>query len=484
MVFSSTIFLFFFLPLVLVVYFLTGTKGRNSILLLASLFFYAWGENIFVLLMLFSIGLNYLFGLSIGKSQEAGKTGKIALTLAIAANLGLLAFFKYCNFAVENINRLLLFMQQQPIQISDVHLPIGISFFTFQAMSYVVDVYRKEAKVQKNPINIALYISLFPQLIAGPIVRYHDIANQITNRVVRSPDVVAGIQRFIIGLGKKVLIANVMGRTADYIFSLPAETIPPYLAWMGAISYSLQIYYDFSGYSDMAIGLGRIFGFKFLENFNYPYFASSIKDFWRRWHISLSSWFRDYLYIPLGGSRKSTARTYVNLILVFFLCGLWHGASWTFVVWGLYHGSFLIIERWRPVTRLLQILPRAVVHMYVLLVVIVGWVFFRAESFSYALGYLKAMVTFSTPSMYNSQLFLNMNQEYYLIFVLAIVGATPTTKNLYAYLERSLRSGTGAASIGQTVVVAGEFFALGGIFLYSIASIMGGAYNPFLYFRF
>ncbi len=483
MVFSSTVFLFFFLPFTLVAYFVAGNRVRNLVLLLASLFFYAWGENIFVLLMLVSIGLNYAFGMGIARAQARGGSGLPALIVALVANLGLLAFFKYCNFAVDNLNRLLAVLQQQPIEMETVHLPIGISFFTFQAISYVIDVYRKEAQAQQNPVDIALYIALFPQLIAGPIVRYHDIVRQITGRVCRSADVVYGVQRFIIGLSKKVLIANVLGQAADYIFSLPTETIPMSLAWMGALSYTLQIYFDFSGYSDMAIGLGRMFGFTFLENFNYPYFASSVRDFWRRWHISLSSWFRDYLYISLGGSRKGVKRTYVNLLVVFFLCGLWHGASWTFVIWGLYHGCFLILERLRSVDSFLKSLPRFICHFYAVLVAVIGWVFFRAETIGYALGYLKAMVNPSTPALYNSQLFLNMNHEYYVVFFIGLIGATPLCQHLYLQVRKRFAD-NGHLGYGQSVAAAAELIILALLFLYSIASVMGGAYNPFLYFRF
>ena len=484
MVFSSTIFLFLFLPIVLFLYLLCGRKLRNLILLSASLFFYAWGENLYVILMLVSICLNYIFGLWIDRSQRAGAKGKIPLALAIVANLGLLGFFKYANFLVANLNGLLVKLEMSPITLQEVHLPIGISFFTFQALSYVIDLYRKESPVQKNPVNIALYISLFPQLIAGPIVRYNSIAAQISERSTRVEDVVYGVRRFIIGLGKKVLLANVMGRTADYIFSLPPDRIPMELAWLGAVSYTLQIYYDFSGYSDMAIGLGRMFGFRFMENFNYPYISKSVREFWRRWHISLSSWFRDYLYIPLGGSRKGGARTYVNLLLVFFLCGLWHGASWTFVIWGFFHGSFLVLERTRLGKTLLKNMPGLLKHVYVLLVVIVGWVFFRSETFDYALGYLWAMVNFDTPPLYNSQIFININNEFYLAFLVAIVCSAPVYQVITRFFDGlSEKQGGGQALIGGAWSLINGCF-LGFIFLYSVANILGGAYNPFLYFRF
>ena len=484
MVFSSTIFLFIFLPIVLLSYLVFGTKFRNFVLLFSSLLFYAWGENIFVLLMLVSILLNYTFGILIDRSQNKGKRGTVALIFALSANLGLLCFFKYANFIVANLNTILINLQMSPMELEEIHLPIGISFFTFQALSYVIDIYRRESPVQKNIINIALYISLFPQLIAGPIVRYHDIASQITKRKTQFDDFYYGSHRFIIGLGKKVLLANVLGRAADYIFSLPTETIPASLAWLGAIAYTLQIYYDFSGYSDMAIGLGRMFGFNFLENFNYPYISKSIREFWRRWHISLSSWFRDYLYIPLGGSRKGVTRTYLNLLIVFFLCGLWHGASWTFVVWGLYHGCFLICERLKPFKLLLNIMPGPLRHLYVLLVVIVGWVFFRAETFDYALAYLYAMVNFTTPALYNSQLFLNINNEFYVVLIIAVLCSAPIYKKFEEFLvfwdSRQSRQATLLNSVNSICNICFVSF----VFLYSIASLMGGAYNPFLYFRF
>jgi len=323
MVFSSIIFLFMFLPVVLIAYLLAGMKFRNLALLLASLFFYAWGETIYVVLMLFSIATNYAYGLWIHNAQQKDKSGKPIVVLSIITNFGMLAFFKYANFFADNLNLFLSLIELSPVRLSSVHLPIGISFFTFQAISYTIDLYRKDATVQKNPINIALYISLFPQLIAGPIIRYHDVAGQIINRSTRMDDFVYGVKRFIIGLGKKVLIANIVGRVADHVFSLSPDILPAHLAWLGIISYTIQIYFDFSGYSDMAIGLGRMFGFHFLENFNYPYISMSIREFWKRWHISLSSWFRDYLYFPLGGNRIGKKRTYFNLITVFSyaVCG-------------------------------------------------------------------------------------------------------------------------------------------------------------------
>ena len=481
MVFSSTIFLFFFLPLTLLAYFVVGPRGRNAILLAASLLFYAWGETVYLLVMLFSIAANYLFGLLIDRARQRGRRGGLAFACAVATNLGLLGFFKYANFFVDNLNPVLPVLGLAPIDIGRVHLPIGISFFTFQALSYIIDLYRNETTVQRSLLNFALYKALFPQLIAGPIVRYRDVARQIERRTVSLHDFAGGVQRFIIGLGKKVLIANVMGRAADTIFATPAETLPATLAWIGAIAFMLQIYFDFSGYSDMAIGLGRMFGFHFLENFNYPYIARSIREFWRRWHISLSTWFRDYLYIPLGGNRHGAARTGANLLLVFLLCGLWHGASWTFLIWGVYHGIFLVLERVPAVRRLLNRLPAPLQHAYVLLVVLVGWVFFRADTFAHALAYLQAMVDFSRPSLFNSQLFLALNNEFSLTLAAAVIGSAP----VFMLLQR-WRAGRPIvpAPAMRWLAATAQVGSLGFVLVYSIAAVLGGAHNPFLYFRF
>ncbi len=485
MVFSSTIFLFLFLPFVFAAYFLVGSRGRNLVLLVASLVFYAWGETVYVLLMLASILINYIFGLLIGRAHERGHRGKIALGWAVALNLLLLGFFKYGNFIVDNLNKILVHFHVSPVHLAPIHLPIGISFFTFQAMSYVIDLYRGEVEVEKNPVDIALYISLFPQLIAGPIVRYHDIAKRLHKRSTDSTDLAIGIRRFIVGLAKKALVANVLGKSADYLFSVPSHYLPATLAWLGALAYTLQIYYDFSGYSDMAIGLGRMFGFHFPENFNYPYISQSIREFWRRWHISLSTWFRDYLYFPLGGSRRSTARTYFNLVTVFFLCGLWHGASWTFVVWGLYHGLFLIVERTKIGAGLLERFPAFVRRGYALLTVILGWVIFRADTFPHAIGYIKAMFSPGRPELYNSQIFLYLNNEFIVTFIVAIIGMTPIIHQLVIALEKRVWAADGIAFSWPRILFAGvELMVLLFLLLYSIAAIMGGSYNPFLYFRF
>ncbi len=469
MVFSSTIFLFFFLPLTLLAYFVVGPRGRNAILLAASLLFYAWGETVYLLVMLFSIAANYLFGLLIDQARQRGRRGGLAFVCAVATNLGLLGFFKYANFLVDNLNPVLPVLGLAPMDIGRVHLPIGISFFTFQALSYIIDLYRNETTVQRSLLNFALYKALFPQLIAGPIVRYRDVAREIERRTVSLHDFASGVQRFIIGLGKKVLIANVMGRAADTIFATPAETLPATLAWTGAIAFMLQIYFDFSGYSDMAIGLGRMFGFHFLENFNYPYIARSVREFWRRWHISLSTWFRDYLYIPLGGNRHGPVRTGANLLLVFLLCGLWHGASWTFLIWGVYHGIFLVLERVPAVRRLLDRLPAPVQHAYVLLVVLVGWVFFRADTFAHALAYLEAMVDFSRPPLFNSQLFLALNNEFSLTLAAAVIGSTP----VFMLLQR-WRTGRPIvpAPAMRWLAATAQVGSLGFVLVYSIAAVL------------
>ncbi|MBI2432504.1 MAG: MBOAT family protein, partial [Candidatus Hydrogenedentes bacterium] len=355
MLFSSPVFVYYFLPFVLIGHFLLP-RGKNAFLLGASLIFYAWGEPTYVAIIFASILINYTAGLLLARTlppQAArtvpgtGRAAKAVLIAAVALNLGMLAFFKYFHFIVENMNLVLrlVWPTAQWHPSFTVALPLGISFFTFQAFSYTIDVYRRDTPATANLINFAAYITMFPQLVAGPIVRYVDVARELIHRQITLPACSYGVRRFIFGLGKKMLVANEMGYIADQVFDIPANELTPSMAWLGIVAYTLQIYFDFSGYSDMAIGMGRMLGFNFLENFTHPYAADSIRDFWRRWHISLSTWFRDYLYIPLGGNKASRWKTYRNLLLVFFLCGLWHGASWSFVIWGLYHGVFLVLER-------------------------------------------------------------------------------------------------------------------------------------------
>jgi alginate O-acetyltransferase complex protein AlgI len=382
--------LFLFLPVVLTVYaLLPGTRAKNLWLLLASLFFYAWGEVFFIFLLLASTVTNYFLGLWVDRSEDAGRR-KLAVGIAVAANIGLLAFFKYADLVVTTLNPLLALAGTPLIPQPHIMLPIGISFFTFHALSYVIDIYRRKWKAATDPKDVALYIFFFPQLIAGPILRWSAIAPQLLERTMSCDVFAEGVRRFVGGLAKKMIIANAVALPADQVFALPANELSPLVAWFGILCYTLQIYFDFSGYSDMAVGLGKMFGFKFLENFNFPYTAQSIRDFWRRWHISLSSWFRDYLYIPLGGNRVSEARNHLNLLIVFFLCGLWHGANWTFVVWGLYHGLFLVLERTR-FGAWQDKFPRPARHLYTILIVMIGWVLFRADTFTAAEHYLFAL---------------------------------------------------------------------------------------------
>ena len=482
MVFSSIIFLFLFLPMTLFVYLVIGRRLRNYFLLFASLVFYAWGETAYVLIMLLSIVANYVAGLTIDHFKDRPQA-RLFLGLAVAFNIGLLSVFKYANFIADNLNILLGSFELPTVALQPVHLPIGISFFTFQAMSYVIDIYRRDAVVQRNPADIGLYIALFPQLIAGPIVRFHDIAAQITHRRVRIQDFAEGVERFIIGLGKKVLIANQVAVISDQVFALKAGALSPGIAWLGVLCYALQIYFDFSGYSDMAIGLGRMFGFRFLENFNYPYISKSVREFWRRWHISLSSWFRDYLYVPLGGNRQGALRTHFNLLTVFFLCGLWHGASWNFVVWGLLHGLFLIIER-LGFEKILVRLWAPLRHFYLLSVVMITWVFFRVDTLSAALGYLAVMFGQANGGTTPVAL-MQIGRDAQTAIIAGIIFSAP----VFSWLNRFRQSVLSHRHRKMSMVfdgTAGAVKTVGlSLILYvSILFISSGAYNPFIYFRF
>lgn len=458
MVFSSSIFLFVFLPVVFLLYFVSADKYRNVILLLASLFFYSWGEPKNILVMLASILINYCMGFLVEKNKTRRK---LFLVLSVIYNLGVLFIFKYLNFTVDTINTVF----GGNIKIRQILLPIGISFYTFQIMSYVIDVYRGNAKVQKNIINLALYVSLFPQLIAGPIVRYVDIEKQLNERKTTWEYAYAGIMRFSIGFSKKVLIADQLAKLADTVFG--GQYPSAFLNWAGIIAYALQIFFDFSGYSDMAIGLGKIFGFDFNENFNYPYISKSIQEFWRRWHISLSTWFRDYLYIPLGGSRAGNVRTYINLLIVFFMTGLWHGASFNFIVWGLFYAVFLIIERLGLAEQLKKI-PAVFSHIYALLVILIGWVFFRADNLTAAVEYIKGMFTLSGSDWTNFRFI--MTSEYWCLLAAGIIFSIPHTK-----IVEKLKTSTGEI-IYQTGVMM--------VFLLAVCYMVGSGYSPFLYFRF
>ena len=472
MLFSSTLFLYLFLPITLLLFYLAPQRLRNLILLVASLVFYAWGGVSYTIILITSILLNYLFGYLIANANNR----KLFLSIGVIINLSLLVVFKYADFIVENINNLIFATSIEKIEQPNITLPIGISFFTFQAISYLVDIYRNEAKYQKNLINIALYISLFPQLIAGPIVRYHDIAQQLIKRSFSLEKFGEGVERFIIGLSKKVLLANNFALVADKIFASDYQNLSSPTAWLGIISYALQIYFDFSGYSDMAIGLGKMFGFTFLENFNFPYISKSIKEFWRRWHISLSSWFKDYLYIPLGGSRVAKYRVYVNLLIVFTLTGFWHGASWSFLFWGLFHGFFLVLER-LGLQKILSKLWAPIQHLYTLLVVVIAWVFFRVESIEYAFVYLKQMF-YSGVS--NSDWFTYFDSQLSIVFIIGVLGSF----GLFPYLGKLLKSvfkpkakiSDLASLIYSTTLIA--------LLLLSSVFLLAGSYNPFIYFRF
>jgi len=473
MVFSSISFLFFFLPALLLCYYILPRRlrvGRNLVLLAFSLFFYAYGGPELLRLMLASIAINYVGGLLVG-SGLSRRAEQASMVATVAANLLLLGYFKYGNFVVENAARLGL-----PVESPGIVLPIGISFFTFQGMSYVLDVYRGEARAERNPLWVALYISLFPQLVAGPIVRYTTVAGEIRERRENLEDAADGGVRFLFGLAKKLLLANRLGLVADIVYSSAMGQMTTAYAWLGAVCYMGQIYFDFSGYSDMAIGLGRMFGFHFLENFNYPYISQSITEFWRRWHISLSSWFRDYVYIPLGGSRVSTAKHIRNLLVVWLLTGLWHGAAWNFVAWGLYYGLLLLGEKYlwgKAVERL----PRPVRHIYALLAVLVGWVLFRAEDLDTVLVMLRSLAGFA-PGGLGDQWAVYYLMEYRWELLLAIPAALPLKNWCQAWLKgRDSRW----SRLVETWAPKGLAVAL---FSLSFLALLSSTFNPFIYFRF
>ena len=457
MLFSSTTFLFVFLPIVCIVYLLIAKNLRNYWLLLASLLFYAWGEPRYLAIMLLVILLNYL---ATGMFEKFLSMKKHILVSCVVLNLSILIFFKYTNFIIENLNYIM------PYKFSPLHvvMPIGISFFIFQAISYTVDVYRGDVQCQKDIRKLALYVSLFPQLIAGPIVKYHDIEKNIDSRTVTMEDIVYGVRRFIIGLAKKVLLANTMGSLADKVYQTGPDGITMSIAWIGAVAYSLQIFFDFSGYSDMAIGIGRIFGFRFLENFNYPYIAISMSDFWHRWHISLSSWFKQYLYIPLGGNRINKVRTLVNLFVVFLATGIWHGASWNFIAWGLWHGLFVILEK-----RFKSISFNGIIgHIYVVLVFVIGWVMFRADNLQVAKEYIGVMVGFKQSIAY-FDLSYYVTNKHILVGIIALLFCFPWNwENLKA-------KAVGEALYNISLIM---------LLVLSIMSIASSTYNPFIYFRF
>ena len=462
MLFSGIPFLFYFLPAVLVLYFLAPKKLKNAVLLLFSLIFYAWGEPVYVLLMVGSILLYYAYGL--GTSRSRFKKG--FLILSILTGVGLLGLFKYADFLIENVNAVF----GTAIPALKLSLPIGISFYTFQCMSYTIDVYRGNAQAQKDPIAFGTYVSLFPQLIAGPIVRYVDVEKELRSRETSWHNVVAGLPRFLVGLGKKVLLANQFGLLTELYRGSSEQSV--LFCWMYAIAFTLHIYFDFSGYSDMAIGLGRIFGFHFPENFDYPYISRSITEFWRRWHMTLGGWFRDYVYIPLGGNRVSRGRWVLNILTVWMLTGLWHGAAWNFVLWGLLFAGMLLLEKWLPG---LQKLPGILRHFYVMLTIILSFVLFNAVDLAQAgqdfagLFGLSGLPALSTESLYYLR-------SYAPLFLVGIIGATPALKLLRQRLQRS--------RYGELVLAIAEPVALGALLLICTGYLVDGSFNPFLYFRF
>ena len=470
MLFSSMIFLWLFLPIVFISYYLIKKEYRNVLLLIASIIFYAWGGVSYTLIMFSSIIINYIFALLIDKAIEENNKlkKKIYLALCVIVNLSILGYFKYTDFAISIINSI---SGKELIPLKNIVLPIGISFYTFQALSYVIDVYREHNKAQKNIINLALYISFFPQLIAGPIVKYHDIDTQITNRTESLENISYGIKRFIYGLSKKVILANMFALSCDEILKQPIGDIGTALAWVTAILYTLQIYYDFSGYSDMAIGLGHMFGFKFLENFNYPYISKSVQEFWRRWHISLSTWFKEYLYIPLGGNRKCKYFTYLNLFIVFFATGLWHGASFNFILWGLWHGLFLVIERIFLGKLLEKNKLKFLNHIYVIFVFVLGWVLFRANDLKHALELYKLMFSYKE-SFYTVRYFFYPQTQVCFVFGILFCGLF---QSVFPKIKAAIFSSK--IYVLETII---QFILLSICIMY----LVNGTYNPFIYFRF
>ena len=468
MLFSSIVFLFTFLPAVVILYYLLPVRFRNVILLLASLVFYAWGEPVYLFLMLLSILFNYFSGLDIARNLQDKRAAKRSLVFNLIINLAVLGFFKYEGFVLDTLNGIL------PVHISyhALPLPIGISFYTFQILSYIIDVYRGNVKVQTNLPNFALYVTMFPQLIAGPIVQYADVDEQLASREISRTKFGEGSMYFIRGLAKKVLLANTSGMIFTEVSGLAKDNIAVMTAWLGAFAYMFQIYFDFSGYSDMAIGLGKMFGFEFNMNFNYPYVSKSITEFWRRWHISLSSWFRDYVYIPLGGNRVSKIKHIRNLLIVWFLTGLWHGAAWNFVAWGLYYGVILIIEKYL-LSPVLDRLPDVVRHIYSIVLVVIGWVLFFSSSFGQAADYIRVMFGAGAHGFADRESMYLLTSNL-ILWLILIFGSTPLVHFRYEHMLRTKKWNT---TIINSVVYAA-------LFIVCIAYLVTETYNPFLYFRF
>lgn len=466
MLFSSIVFLFTFLPIILILYYLVPRPMKNVILLFGSLLFYAWGEPVYIFLMILSILFNYICGLDIARNLKDPAAAKRSLIFTVAVNLCILGFFKYEGFVLDSLSAVL------PVDIPyrAMALPIGISFYTFQILSYIIDVYRGHVKVQTNLLDFALYVTMFPQLIAGPIVQYADVDRQLHVRKESWGKFGEGSMFFIRGLAKKVLLANTIGMVYTEVAALAPGKVSVLSAWIGCIAYAFQIYFDFSGYSDMAIGLGKMFGFEFLKNFDYPYISQSITEFWRRWHISLGSWFREYVYIPLGGNRVPVIKHLRNLLIVWFLTGLWHGAAWNFVAWGLYYGLILILEKYF-LSRVLERLPAVIRHIYSLVLVLIGWVFFFSPTLGGAVDYIQLMFGVGANGLVDSE-GLYLLTTNLLLLILLVIGSTPIVHRAY---ERVM-AGRGKILANCVVYVA--------MFLLCIAYLVTETYNPFLYFRF
>jgi len=466
MVFSSLLFLFIYFPIVLLVYYSSPIKWRNVILLLFNIVFYSWGEPIYILLMMVSIGIDYLLGLMLEKNRENTRKSKLIVISSIGFNIGLLIFFKYTDFIIENLSHIRGLEQLEPLGLA---LPIGISFYTFQKLSYIIDVYRQESKPQKNFVTFATFVTLFPQLIAGPIIQYRDLDSQLEKREYKIEVFASGVTIFVVGLGKKVLLANNIGILWEVYQATNLQELSVVGAWIGALAFTFQIYFDFSGYSDMAIGIGRMLGFEFKPNFNYPYCARSITEFWRRWHISLSSWFRDYVYIPLGGNRKGKSRWLFNILLVWMATGLWHGASWNFLLWGFYYGILLIVEK-VFLTKWLEKIPRVFSHFYTMFLVIIGWIIFAMEDIRMGLAYLGKMFGLGETS-FIQEVDLYYLRNYMIMLILVIFGSLPLGKIVIKKMPEKQKF---------IVTVVGMLFIL---FL-STGYLVDSTYNPFLYFRF
>lgn len=465
MLFSSLTFLFVFLPTVIGVYYILPMKAKNIWLLLSSLFFYFYGEPKYLILMISVITFSYIFGLLTDRAE--GRKRLIITVLSVAVNLSALIFFKYTDFFITTVNSVF----NSDIGLLKLALPIGISFYTFQAISYNIDVYRKDTPAQKNPLSLALYISLFPQLVAGPIVRYTDVMHDLKNRTHSTEKLSLGIRRFVIGLGKKVIMANSLGQLCEIFRDTPEKSTLFY--WIYAVSFALQIYFDFSGYSDMAIGLGHMLGFRFVENFNYPFISSSVTEFWRRWHISLGSWFRDYIYIPMGGNRVKKLRFLFNILTVWFLTGFWHGADWTFIIWGLYFAALLLCEKFIS-AKIKNKVPNFISHIYLIFVVLIGFVIFNANGISGAAEDLSGMLTASYPL--SNSITLYYLRSYAILILAGAFGATPALKTLCAKIRKN--------DIGDKILTAAEPLFVATILILVTAYLIDGTYNPFLYFRF